>query len=85
MHLSPQYLIFSRKLSKRILKLLYDVAAEILQKPKNVVLAFMHILHLKMCARLHWWAVVSLTLLYCGVWLLPFAYKAAVYAMVGCG
>jgi hypothetical protein len=68
LQLSPQYLIFSRKLPKRIFKLLYDVAAEILQKAKNVVVAFMPILHLKkICARPHWLAVVSLTWLYCSL------------------
>ncbi len=41
------------------------MAAEILQKPNYVVLAFMHILHLKkMCARLHCLAIVSLAWLY---------------------
>jgi hypothetical protein len=133
-----------QKTPKRIFKLLYDVASEIIQKPKKVVLAFMHILHLKkMCARLlcmqycgycrllsmlqcmHWLAVVSLphcnenpiyvflfwklwklglwprnslfgilvsnfrywffavhlcNVVYAVFWLLPFAYKAAVYA-----
>jgi hypothetical protein len=65
------------------------VAAGILQNPKNVVIAFMHILHLKkMCARLHWLAVLLLalhgcTVVYAVLWLLPFAYKAAVYVLVG--
>ncbi len=57
------------------------MAAEILQKPKNVVPAFMHILHLgKMCARLHWLAVVSLTWLYCSVYNIV----AAAVCLQGC-
>jgi hypothetical protein len=73
MQLSPQYLIFSRKLPKRICKLLYDVAAKILQKPKNVVLAFMHILlyctsEKNVCkTALVGCVIISLTWLHCSV------------------
>jgi hypothetical protein len=58
-----------QKTPKRIFKLLYDVAAEILQKPNNVVLAFMHILHLKKST-----GRLLLALMYAILWLLLFAW-----------
>jgi hypothetical protein len=54
------------------------VAAGILQKPKNVVLAFMHILHLKNRVQdCTGWLLLALhgyTVVYAILWLLPFAW-----------